>query len=59
LGLAEKKCQFSKKQHITMGASVSFAVKSRVIQGLERSVSFMCEVTDGLTAATLPVCLNK
>jgi len=59
MGLVEKKCQFRKKIIQTMGTFASFAVNMRSIQELERAVSFMDKVIDGMIVITSPVCLNK
>jgi len=42
-----------------MRVPAAFAVNSRSIQELERAVSFMDKVIDGMIVITSPVCLNK
>jgi len=55
-----KKCQFANQIILHHGDTRgAVLVNLRSIQELERSVSFMDKVIDGLIVITSPVCLNK
>ena len=58
-GVRQKELVREKKTLHHEGPSVAFSIDSRLFQGLERAVSFMDKVIDGLIAITSPVCLNK
>jgi len=59
MGLVKKKGEFLKVNTNHGDPSVAFSVDSRLFQELERSVSFMDKVIDGMIVITSPVCLNK